>query len=61
MTTVVSESAFRTCGRLLSPHRSRLEENTIEVLMCSQNWLMNQTKGIMLFIKHLIYFVASLF
>ncbi|CAN1160485.1 Zinc finger BED domain-containing protein RICESLEEPER 2 [Linum perenne] len=46
VTTVVSESAFSTCGRLLSPHRSRLEENTIEALMCSQNWLINQIKGV---------------
>ncbi|CAN1320635.1 Zinc finger BED domain-containing protein DAYSLEEPER [Linum perenne] len=55
VTTVVSESAFSTCGRLLSPHRSRLEANTIEALMCSQNWLSNQIKGIMLFSKHLIF------
>ncbi|CAN1773715.1 Putative AC transposase, partial [Linum perenne] len=45
VSTVVSEAAFSTCGRLLSPCRSRLEEETIEALMCSQNWLRNQIKG----------------
>ncbi|CAN1273462.1 Putative AC transposase [Linum perenne] len=42
--TVVSEAAFSTSGRLLSPYRSRLEEQTIEALMCSQIWLWNQNK-----------------
>ncbi|CAN1290708.1 Putative AC9 transposase, partial [Linum perenne] len=47
VSTVVSEAAFSTCGRLLSPCRSRLEEETIEALMCSQNWLRNQMNTIM--------------
>ncbi|CAN1337575.1 Zinc finger BED domain-containing protein RICESLEEPER 2 [Linum perenne] len=46
VSTVVLEAAFSTCGRLLSPCRSRLEEQTIEALMCSQNWLRNKIKGI---------------
>ncbi|CAN1347234.1 Putative AC transposase, partial [Linum perenne] len=46
VSTVVSKAAFSTCGRLLSPYRSQLEEQTIEALMCSQNWLQNQIKGI---------------
>ncbi|KAF7802170.1 zinc finger BED domain-containing protein RICESLEEPER 2-like [Senna tora] len=37
--TVASEYAFSTGGRLVSPHRSRLKENTLEALMCTQNWL----------------------
>ncbi|CAN1160582.1 Putative AC transposase, partial [Linum perenne] len=45
VSTVVLEAAFSTCGRLLSPCRSRLEEQTIEALMCSQNWLRNKIKG----------------
>nr|KAJ0215066.1 hypothetical protein LSAT_V11C300141650 [Lactuca sativa] len=36
---VASESTFSTSGRLISPHRSRLKPNTIEVLMCAQSWL----------------------
>ena len=37
VTTVASESAFSTSGRLLSPHRSRLHPKTIEAMMCAQN------------------------
>ncbi|XP_030969800.1 zinc finger BED domain-containing protein RICESLEEPER 2-like [Quercus lobata] len=39
MTTIASKSAFSTCGRLLSPHRSHLHHDTLEALMCGQNWL----------------------
>ena len=34
---VVSESAFSTNGKLLSPHHSRLHPKTIETMMCAQN------------------------
>ncbi|WOH00516.1 hypothetical protein DCAR_0519881 [Daucus carota subsp. sativus] len=37
--TVASESAFSSSGRLVSPHRSRLHPKTIEALMCAQSWL----------------------
>ncbi|KAK9992708.1 hypothetical protein SO802_027693 [Lithocarpus litseifolius] len=46
MTTVASESAFSTSGRLLSPHRSRLHHDTLEALMCGQNWLWSELKGV---------------
>ncbi|GJW36626.1 zinc finger BED domain-containing protein DAYSLEEPER-like protein [Tanacetum coccineum] len=39
VSSVASESAFSTSGRLISPHRSRLHPNTIEALMCAQSWL----------------------
>ncbi|KAK9286527.1 hypothetical protein L1049_014925 [Liquidambar formosana] len=39
VSTVASESAFSTSGRLVSPHRSRLHPKTLEALMCAQNWL----------------------
>ncbi|CAI0388952.1 unnamed protein product [Linum tenue] len=39
VSTVASESAFSTSGRVISPHRSRLSPQTIEALMCAQNWL----------------------
>lgn len=46
VTTVASESAFSTSGRVLSDHRSRLTPKTLEVLMCAQNWLrVGQAKG----------------
>ncbi|CAN1822373.1 Putative AC transposase [Linum perenne] len=39
VTTVASESAFSYGGRLVSPSRSRLCSDTVEALMCAQNWL----------------------
>ncbi|KAK4589560.1 hypothetical protein RGQ29_020214 [Quercus rubra] len=47
MTTVASESAFSTSGRLLSPHRSRLHHDTLEALMCGQNWLWSELKSVL--------------
>lgn len=45
VTTVASESAFSTSGRVLSEHRSRLTLDILEALMCSQDWLRNKYKG----------------
>ena len=39
VSTVASESAFSTSGRLVSPHRNRLHPKTLEALMCAQSWL----------------------
>ncbi|KAH7688789.1 Tam3-transposase (Ac family) protein [Dioscorea alata] len=39
VSTMASESAFSTSGRFINPHRSRLHPNTIEALMCTQDWL----------------------
>jgi hypothetical protein len=46
VSTVASESTFSTSGRVLSEHRSRLTPGMLEALMCTQNWLRNQYKGI---------------
>jgi len=45
VTTVASESAFNTGGRVLSEHRSRLTPQMVEALMCSQSWLRHSLKG----------------
>ncbi|KAF7147431.1 hypothetical protein RHSIM_Rhsim03G0207300 [Rhododendron simsii] len=49
VSTVASESAFSTSGRLVSPHRSRLHPDTMEALMCAQSWLWAaEMKGVLL-------------
>jgi hypothetical protein len=45
VTTVASESAFSTSGRIMNEHRSRLTSHMLEVLMCYQEWLRNKYKG----------------
>ncbi|KAF1887721.1 hypothetical protein Lal_00023728 [Lupinus albus] len=42
---VASESSFSTGGRILTPHRSRLRPDTVEALMCLQDWLRGDMKG----------------
>ncbi|GJV98702.1 zinc finger BED domain-containing protein RICESLEEPER 2-like protein [Tanacetum coccineum] len=42
ISTVASESCFSTSGRLITLHRSHLKPNTLEALMCSQSWLVNE-------------------
>jgi hypothetical protein len=45
ITTVASEAAFSTSGRVLSEHRSRLTPKMLEALMCGQSWLRHTLKG----------------
>ena len=44
VSSVASESAFSTSGRMLSPHRSCLTHFMIEVLMCSEQWMKQDLK-----------------
>ncbi|XP_060177829.1 zinc finger BED domain-containing protein RICESLEEPER 2-like [Lycium barbarum] len=46
VSTVASESAFSTSGRLISPQRSRLHPTTLEALMCARTWLWNEVNGL---------------
>ena len=45
ISTVASELIFSTSGRMVSAHRSRLHKDTIEALMCSQDWLWNELES----------------
>jgi hypothetical protein len=57
ITTVASETAFSTNGRLLSPHHSRLHPRTLEALMCAQSWLWSELKGKQFYLFHEIMIV----
>ncbi|XP_009791292.2 zinc finger BED domain-containing protein RICESLEEPER 2-like [Nicotiana sylvestris] len=46
VSSVASESAFSTSGRLISPHRSRLHPTILEDLMCDRTWLWNDLNGL---------------
>ena len=39
VSTVASESAFSTRGRIVDPFRSSLSPLMVQNLVCSQNWL----------------------
>ena len=39
VSTVASESAFSTGGRIVDPFRSSLSSLMVQNLVCSQNWL----------------------
>ncbi|KAH9671556.1 BED-type domain-containing protein [Citrus sinensis] len=45
MSTVASESAFSTRGRVLDPFRSSLTHKIVESLICTQNWLRSTLLG----------------
>ncbi|GAB2278223.1 hypothetical protein Dimus_039274 [Dionaea muscipula] len=46
ISTVASEAAFSTGGRVVSPHRNRLNAKTLEALMCTQSWLSTLQEGV---------------
>ena len=39
VSTVAFESAFSTSGRIISDFRSRLKPETVEALVCLQDWM----------------------
>jgi len=44
ITTLASESAFSTSGRVLSEHHSRLTPQMLEALICSESWFHHNLK-----------------
>ena len=61
VTTVASESAFSTSGRIISPHRSRLAPSMIEALMCMQAWSHNDMLGKCSFYKYVVFIPYKLY
>ena len=61
VSTVASESAFSSSGRLVSPHRNRFHPTMIEALMCAKSWLWSEVKKHDdKFISLIIYFLFTL-
>ena len=46
ISTVASESAFSTSGRVIDPFRSTLASTTVEALVCAPNWLRSKAINI---------------
>ncbi|PWA44422.1 zinc finger BED domain-containing protein RICESLEEPER 2 [Artemisia annua] len=46
ITTVASESAFSTGGRVLDPYRTNLSYALVEALICTQDWVRKSKKAI---------------
>ena len=49
MSTMASELAFSTGGRVLDPARAALNADTRQALICTQDWLRNESGGMYLF------------
>ncbi|CAN0903363.1 Putative AC transposase [Linum grandiflorum] len=45
ITSVAFKSAFSFGGRLLDPHRSRLQPSTVEVMVCCRSWIQDEVRG----------------
>jgi hAT family C-terminal dimerisation region len=62
--TVTSESTFSTSGRTLSAVRNSLNDESIEALICAQDWLRASVTGklhsIIFFSIFLLYLVTSI-
>jgi hypothetical protein len=72
VSTVSSESAFSTGGRVLDSFRSSLNSNPVEALICAQNWIrkpkaidlrahMDEVQQLEEGIKSLIFFYCILY
>ena len=44
ISTVASEAAFSTDGRVLDPFRSSLTPRIVEALVCTQDWFQRSSK-----------------
>jgi hypothetical protein len=57
ISTVASESAFSTSGRVLTPQRSRLKEDILEALMCTQDWFRKEMQGDIVYVVFIFIYL----
>ncbi|KAL5705817.1 Ulp1 peptidase [Ranunculus cassubicifolius] len=55
VSSVPSESAFSTGGRVINDHRASLGSDTVEALLCTQSWLPSLTKGLNFFLSGYLF------
>ncbi|CAN0903003.1 Putative AC transposase [Linum grandiflorum] len=46
ITSIASEAAFSSGGRLLDPHRSKLDPSTVEAMMCARSWIQDEGRAV---------------
>ncbi|GJS13050.1 zinc finger BED domain-containing protein RICESLEEPER 2 [Tanacetum coccineum] len=54
ITTIASESAFSTGGRVLDPYRTNLSYAVVKALICTQDWVRKSKKAIIDDIDYLL-------
>ena len=57
--TVPSESAFSTGGRVVSDYRSRLGCSTVEMQICLQDWLKAAGMYVFIYSSFFLYLVTK--
>ena len=45
VSTIASESAFSGAGRVVDPHRNRLDPEMVHALICAKDWIHTASKG----------------
>lgn len=58
VSTVASEFAFSSGGRVVDPFRSRLDPEMVEALICTKDWVASERRGILV---GFVSLVASLY
>jgi len=60
VSTVASESAFSGAGRVVDPHRNRLDPEMVQALICAKDWIHAASKG-NIFLNSSIYLSHIIF